>query len=652
MMSAAQSRVGEVDGNDIDYMEFSQLSDRLTIVQQAMTGRDALTQEEQDQVRNMAWDELVNNYAIDPGFVEMGLIASEAEQVDMVDGEFISPVIQGIFVNPQTGVFDPAMLRNFVANLNNDPSGRSILLWEYFKEQMVRQRVMAKYVSLVSKGMYTTTMEVNEGVALSNQLSAISYVSKGYNAIADSTITVSEADARAFYKEHEELFRQQASRDIEYILYDVLPSPQDYADAERTVNQLAEEFRTAENPIQYAAINSQTQHSNAFVGENQVDALFVGIAFGEQQGEMYGPVLEGDTYTLARVGEVKMLPDSIGARHILLEAGATELADSIEQALKGGANFAALSAQYSLDEQANLRGGELGVFPPEVMVPEFSDAAMAVNPGQYFRAVTRFGIHVGQLTSRTTPVKKVQIARITYNVEPSSATQQAIYNRVSQFMLGAAGSYDNFTKMAADSSLLKRAVRIADTDRNISGINNSREVVRWAFNAEPTDISPIMEIEGDYLIAALTGATESGIAPFEQVKVEIAQQLRKERKGEMIAAELATATSLDAMATQLGEEVKSAAGIDFNAFFIDGLGVEPALIGASTVPAVNTLSKPAVGESGVFLFEVTERETLDNVTAEAEAARIDANTQAYIGERVLQALLGGVEINDYRVKFF
>ena len=489
MMNARKMRVGEIDGNKIGYLEYTEQVDYLTGIQQTMTGKDALSSEEQMQVQNFAWDNLLNKYVLAPGFEDAGILVSENEQVDMVDGNYISPVITGTFVNPNTGVYDPAMLRNFVSNMDQDPTGKAGMIWNYMKNQMVKQRLFTKYVGLVSKGIYVTDLEVEQGVNNANSLSNIAYILKEYSQIPDSTVTVPESDVRKYYKEHERMFRQSASRDIEYVVFDVLPSQDDYAAVEKTVNEMAAEFAAAENPFQFATLNSQIPPVKRYLTENQLPAPLAGYAFGPDSKQMYGPVLDNDVYTMARVADVKMLPDSIGARHILLPADKKAQADSILTALKGGASFAELSEKYSIDPQAKLRGGDLGVFSPDQMVEEFSQAALDTKQGDFFETTTRFGIHIGQVTSKSKPVKKVQLAVITDKVEPSEATQQAVYGKVSQFIAAANGSAENFAKAVSDNALSKRVARIHNTERNISGMDNSREIVRWAFNAEQGDVS-------------------------------------------------------------------------------------------------------------------------------------------------------------------
>lgn len=652
MLNSRKMRVGEINGTHIGYLEYTNLVDNLTAVQQAMSGKDALSNEEQDQVKEMAWDELINQYALNPGFEDLGMTVSEAEQVDMVDGAYLSPVINNVFTNPNTGMFDPAILRNFVANISQDASGRSAMIWNYLKAQMTRQRLMSKYVDLIGKGIFVTDLEIQQAVANANTNSSISYIRRDYDLIADSLVNVSESEVRDYYNKHQRLFRQTATRDIEYVVFDVLPSEQDYADAAKYVDQMASEFEASETPLQYAMLNSQAQPSQVYLGENQLPGNLAGFAFGPNADKLYGPVLESDTYTIARVADSKMMPDSIGARHILIAADNAALADSLEKVLRSGGDFAALAQEYSIDPQAAQQGGDLGVFPPERMIPEFSQAALAVDKGQFFRVTTPYGIHLGQLTYKSKPVKKVQLATISYKIEPSEMTQQTIYGNVSKFISEASGSYENFKKATTDNALAKRVARIHNTDRDLNGMTNSREVVRWAFNAKKGEVSPIMEVDGNYVIAALDAATEDGHTPIEQISQQIAEVIRHEKKGRMLADSLSGGTSLAEMASRTGAEIKQAAGIEFNGFYIEGVGVEPTLIGAVTAVEPGKLSKPVIGGQGVFLFDVTARENVPTTTPESEKVRLQASAAAYMGERVSQALLDDSKIVDKRVKFF
>lgn len=651
LLQNRKMRVGEIDGETIGYLEYSNMVDYFTDIEQQMSGKDALNAQEQDKVKEMAWNYTISKYAYEPGYEKMGLAVSEAEQVDMVSGNYISPIINSIFANPNTGTFDASLLRNFVANINQDPSGNANKIWNYLKTQMTMQRTIGKYMNLVAKGMYVTNVEVEQNMALSNSISSAAYIMEDYAQIADSTINVTDSEIRTYYKEHKAMFRQTPSRDVEYVVFDVLPSQEDYAAAEKYIGEMAQEFAANETPFQYATLNSQVPVNKNYVGEKQLEPALAAFAFGPQSGEMYGPVLNGNNYVMARVADTKMLPDSIGARHILLSAEQKTVADSLVTALKGGASFAALAQEYSVDQNANARGGDLGIFAPAQMIPEFSDAAVKANKGEIFTVETPYGVHVVELTYKSPLSKKVQLATITYQIEPSDFTQQSIYGNASKFVASATGSYENFKKAATESALSKRVARIRNTDRNASGLEESRELVRWAFNAEKDAVSSIMEVGGDYVVAALSGINDDEYAPVEKVSTDIATLLRKEKKGVMLAEKM-QGTSLTNVASKLGAEIKEVAGVEFNSFYLDGLGVEPKLIGAITAVPVDQLSKPVSASSGVFLFTVNNRQSVDNSTFESERVRLITGAQSYIGERTNQALLELSNVKDNRVKFF
>jgi peptidyl-prolyl cis-trans isomerase C len=94
--------------------------------------------------------------------------------------------------------------------------------------------------------------------------------------------------------------------------------------------------------------------------------------------------------------------EEVHARHILVPDEAT--AKTIIADLNNGGDFAALSKQYSKDPGAAQQGGDLGFFKKDEMVPEFANAAFALQPGQIDQTPvhTQFGWHVIQVIERRT----------------------------------------------------------------------------------------------------------------------------------------------------------------------------------------------------------------------------------------------------------
>lgn len=645
LMNSRKMRVGEIDGKAIGYVDFLNKSDEITNIYKMMWGRDAFSAQEQEMIYNMAWQQFIMQDAYQPGFEQLGLTISDAEQVDMVDGTYLSPVITATFANPATGEFDVEFLKAFLANVNGNDG--SFALWSFLRNQMAEERAMSKYVALVSGGFFANDLEIAHGLKTANETYAADVIGREYYTVPDSLVKVTPAQVKQYYNENKEAFRQEASRDIEYVVFDVLPSEADYAEAEGIVNDIAAEFAVSDAPMQYALLNSQTKPDQTYYREDQLAAEVA--ALNGDRTKMVGPTLNGDEYTLSRIADVRMLPDTLGARHILLQKGQDTLADSLVNVLRNGGDFAALAAQYSLDQYSE--GGDLGRFTPAQLPMAFTDAAMKANVGDIYTVETEAGLQIVNLTYKTRPVRKMQVATVTYKIDPSAATIQEAYQKASNFVTAAAGTAEGFAQAVSDQMLSKRTVRIRNTDRTINGLENSKEIVRWAFNGKAGEVSQIMDIDGNYYVAALTGVREKGYASVEQVTAEITKTLMNKEKARMIAAQM-EGDSLEAIAEATEGTVRSVENVEWSAFYLPEVGVEPQLVGAITASEVGTLSQPVEGVNGVYRFVVTDAQTTGVATEESEKVRLEADAVNFVMQRTMQALNEESDITDMRVKFF
>jgi peptidyl-prolyl cis-trans isomerase D len=341
-----------------------------------------------------------------------------------------------------------------------------------------------------------------------------------------------------------------------------------------------------------------------------------------------------------------MMPDSVGARHILLPATRAASADSLVTAIRGGADIFALAPLYSIDRMVDL-----GRFPPETMVEPFREAVIAARANDVFSVETQFGTHVVQMTYKGPQVRKVQIATVTYNVEPSAATEQAAYNAARDFLTAAAGSKEKFDEAVASTGANLRVATIGERDRDVTGLTNSRELVRWSFNTKPGTVSPIMDIDSDYVVAVLAGAKEAGIADVNDVAQTIAQRLRNDKKAVMLTEQMA-GKSLEQVAAMTGASTGDIAGLSTNSFYDQTLGLEPAVIGVFAGVAAGSTSKPVKGYGGVYVVSVDSIDNSGDATPESEKVRLEATTESSLPQRLIQALSEGSDIKDYRAKFF
>ncbi len=91
-------------------------------------------------------------------------------------------------------------------------------------------------------------------------------------------------------------------------------------------------------------------------------------------------------------------PDEIRASHILVET--KEEADAIVAELNKGGDFAAIAKEKSKGP-SGVKGGDLGYFTKDKMVPEFANAAFALKAGEVSAPVkTGFGWHVIKVVDR------------------------------------------------------------------------------------------------------------------------------------------------------------------------------------------------------------------------------------------------------------
>lgn len=653
LFNSSSMNVGVIDGEKVSIQEYSGEIDKLTLVQQMLTGRESLNEQETEAIRSQTWDKIIRARAFSKSIENLGLIVSDDEQIDMANGEYISPVLASIFVDQQTGGYDREMVRGFVTNIEADQTGRSATFWSYIENEMQNERALAKYFSLIKNGIYVTNAEAEDITKISNKDYNIEFVSKPTYMIADSLVTVKESEIKAYYDAHKSQFKQVASRDIEYVVFESLPSPKDYEDASKKIAEIATDFATTDDIKQFVNLNSTNGFDPSFKKAEEMTPAMAAYAFGSKRDSIYGPSLEGDIYTLARVVEIKTLPDTLGAKHILIANDNPTLADSLVSVLKADkSKFAELASQFSQDRNANLSGGDLGTFAMNQMIPEFSSAIASAKVGEIIKVATPYGLHVVEVTKIGNLFPKAQMAVINYTVDPSSQTSQEVFAKATEFASKASAKDADFDKVASEVGTAKRVARLRAGDRNIQGIEGSTEIVRWVFDNKQGSISSVISVGEQNIIAKVVSANEHGIAPLDKVVREVTELVRNEQKAAYISEQIKGMTSLEQMAEKLGVQVGKADSIDFKSFYIPEIGVAPKVIGAMTAIAQGTISAPIESMGSVSVIKVTGSTPTENTTIESEKVILKTSAENSIQQRVMGAVYTLADVEDMRIKFF
>ena len=670
LFTRGRLEVGSIKGETVQYPDFQKKVEELADIYRSNTGQSQLDDETWVQVRQQTWETMIREKIMGDIYKDLGLTVSTEELFDMLQGNNIHPIIQQIFTNPETGTFDRGAVVNFLKNLETGVSPEQRNYWLYLERQIVSERLQSKYNSLISKALYITDDEAQQSLEARNRNISFEYIALDYNTVKESDITITDKDLRDYYAANKNEFKEEKTRQIEYVTFTVVPSESDFATAQKWVNEIQADFAAATENIQFVNSNSDERFDDMwYKPESLPENLRAWVLDeGASVNDVFGPYFENNSYKLAKLHASEMMSDSVEARHILLRVNTPDevvamqaLADSLKGLIEKGSDFAALATQYSTDTGSALNGGDLGWFGRGMMVKPFEDAAFNNKQGEVSVVASQFGIHIVQTTRRGALTRQLQIAILERAVTPSTQTYQSVYAKASKFVSENTNK-EKFDNAVEAEGLVKKQAVLREEDRNIPGLESPRPLVRAAFEAKNGSIlknfdgSPIFELGDNFVVATLVGVTEEGVAPFESVKTRVELAVEKKKKAEFLAEKLKKAaegkSDMYEIATAVQGSVNIASSINFTSVTIPGLGMEPALIGTIAGLESGQISSPVTGNSGVFLAKVESVEEgmetdVDNEkTRLLQAAGFRANFQAY------EAHKDAVEVVDRRNKFY
>ncbi len=578
--------------------------------------------------------------------------------------------MQQLFRNPNTGQVDRGAVVEFLRNLETGVAPEQRQYWLYIEKQIEEDRIQSKYNNLVAKGIYVTTPEAENSLNSKNRQVNFNYIMLNHNTVADSQVVATEKELRDYYNRNQNLYKQEKLRQIEYITFPVVPSKQDFEQSEKWINDIVSDFASATDNVSFVNSNSDVGFDDTWYKQADLPediAMWI-YETNAEEGSIFGPYFEDDSYRLAKLHAIKMLPDSVEARHILLRVESQEdlinnqaLADSLKKAIEGGSNFAQLAMQYSTDQGSAIQGGELGWFGRGMMVKPFEEAAFNNKVNEVTIVNSQFGIHIVQTTRRGKETKQVQVATLIRNVTPGTQTYQKIYAQASEFA-GKNLTKADFDAAVTEQNLEKKTASLRENDRRVSNLDNSRSLVRAAFTSKVNTViqdiqgSTIFDFGDNFVIATLVSATEEGIASFESVKARVELAVLKEKKSQFLLEKAKNAmegkTDLDAIASELGTTVKNATNINFTSFQIPGAGMEPKVAGMVSGSEPDKISKPVVGNNGVFIVKVTSVNNGDTQNVADEKMRLTQNLFSRAASQAYNAYREKANIKDQRSKFY
>jgi len=614
--------IGSVDGEEITIMDFNRQVDQNIENTKAQQKKDRLTQQETYSVRDQTWEQLVREYIMSEQYEDLGIQVTSDELFQLVQGPNPHQIIKRYFTNPQTGVYDKAAVLNYLQNLDKmSPQAKAqwIELENYIKED----RKMSKYNNMISKAYYIPERLAKQYYSEDNDKAKIEYVAIKYANVSDSLVNVTDEDYKEYYEKNKFRYEQKASRDIDYVVFTVRPSAEDMGAASKEIEAIHDDFVKTKNPISFVNANSDDAYDSTWFKEGALPVQIDSLMFNSEIGTVSEPYLTGYTYHIGRLVNTQMRPDSIKATHILIAySGAMRasedntrtalqaklLADSLLNVVEKNPNkIESLAKEFSDDGSVAQNSGDLGWFADGAMVPSFNEAAINTKEGGITMAESAFGFHIIKVTGKKDISKKVRVAMINREVLASNQTYQDEFAKASK-LASENHTQAEFEQAIKDQRLSKRtAPKVSEMSHYIAGVDNARQVIRWAFNedTELGQVSEVFDLDGSFLVATVTAIYEEGFPELEDVKQRIRTFVYNEKKGEYLVNKLQPfGADFDKIVAEVGGEKDMVEAVNFSSRNIKGFGRENEVLGTIFSKSEPTTLNPIAGVGGAFVVKI------------------------------------------------
>lgn len=654
---SSRNDVGVINGKTISYLDFQQDVDKFTTINEMVTGSSAQSEQQQEQVRNAAWQSLLDRYLFVKNAKAAGIRVGEEEMKNLLAGDMISPVVsQNPAFMDESGNFSKDALQNLINNISQDQTGRLKEYWNYIQNTVYTQQFYAKYGSLFTNSNFQNPLMLRRAIAENNNTTNVDFVMVP-NYGMDTTVKVSGDEIRKYYESHKNMFKQNASRDMEYVVFEVKPSEADINATNEAMGKVYDEFSTTDNMKSFLARNSEKSLNEYWYKAGELSTVNSGISeFVDANAQGTSPIVsDNNVFYAARIMATAQIPDSVYVRHILLQGATETKADSLLNVLVKGENFSNVAASYSADTRSAADGeqGNVGWMTQTYMIPGF-ESVLTAQVGKPYIVKTQYGTHIVEVAKRTAPVAKKQVAILEKTALASGETFNSYYAQASKFSKIAAGKYNNY-KAAVDSmGLYSHPMKVTEATSSYGSISQAKEVTRWVFDNKVGKVSEIITVNNNYLfVATVTGIHKEGIAKIDEVKEAIRQQLYAQKASEKAAADIAQKiqgiSDLQAIADTLNSSVST--GVDVRFASLAGQGLDPKFIGAASVAPEGKICGPVAGTIGTYIFKVNSRDTGSFYT-EDDARNAATQMNNYTTQMILPVMMMESDVRDHRARFY
>jgi len=669
--------VGKVNGNTMTSQRFNELVAEAENNYKMQYQTTQVPSEAEVQLRDQVWQQFVEESLLEEQTAKLGLTVTPAEMNDMYVGQFIHPYIRQSFTDPKTGVYDIQQVNYWIENFNNIDTTRR-QQWVELEKAVKKDRELQKYSTLLTSGFYMPKA-INEKVSsYAAEAANVRVVALPYMNVTDEEAPIADADYKAYYDEHMAEFRiREEMRELEFITFPVNPTAEDLAEIEQDVQKVWSEFQTVADDELAFFVNAESDRSydSNYVKASNFRAPFDELVANAGAGQLLAPQVVGNEWMMAKVLGSAMRPDSLRASVVYVlnqNAGggvtrsndqAKQMADSVLALINSKKiTFEQAVSQFSDDPQKEETKGDMnwqldggyGFLNEKIVNTPVGTSFLFEHP-------QGFGYFIVKVTDKTPANKKYRVAMITREIVPSNNTNRAVYNEANRFA-GQNRTLEAFEAASREQNMQVRNAQVYLMDDRMAGVSSARSIVQWAYD-ENTEIGAVAdqvyECDGMFVVVALKDIYRKGFATLEQVRPMIEQQVRVEKKAQVLMDRANTAINaakdIQSLSVALNAPVDTLDSIAFGDMNLQKFGMEPKVISAIAANKSGIVG-PVKGANGVYVVQIDSK--MPREVTGYEAARM-AQMYQYKTMRdnrrawpVTQVLRDAAKITDQRNKFF
>ena len=672
LFSSNTTDVGKVNGENIELNEFNKKTRTAELMEEQRSGQK-VTGARTYQVREETWNQMVAERIFEKEANKLG-IAFTAKELSyiLLSNEPNNPLLQEQQLrDPATGKLNVAEAQKALANIKKFKGEQKENINEQVINPLKLTTLVSKYSGLLNAGAYYPKWMQQKDNDESGNYSHISYVAIPYSEISDSAVTVTDADINAYVSKNKKMFKQDAGVMLSYISISQLPNGADSLKTENVVNDLKAPFEADSNTSLFLTKNTSViDFNDDFVPASKLDQANITEILSSPYGTVVGPYVDNNNYVLAKVLGTKMLPDSTTAKHILIsprdlqsgqdlmsDEAAKNLADSLLIAINNGSSFSELAAKYSSDGTKE-KGGDLGTFAYGAMVPEFNKFVFNNPVGTRGVVRTQFGYHVIEITNQKDFKPAYKIAYMAKEILPSDATINTASMNADR--ASAHQGEKSLAEYALKNGLplTKNPVIVKENDYQVGPLTDARQLVQWANSAKVGEVSEPFSIGDNYIVATVDKKLKEGTQDAETARVASEPIIRNQKKAEIIIKKTGENPTLEAAASAYNKQIAEAgqdSSLTMASQIVNGVGIEPKLIGASFNKEYLTKNSPAFGGTlGVYVLKINAIQPKEAATPEAIENQIKNRLSAMRTQNNgwYESLRSQAKIKDLRSKHF